>query len=130
MVDDGTVDQQSLYSAIRNKDINTVRMLLKDNRVDPSEDDMYSVQVAVVEGEPTILHLLITDRRVTMTDSLVQWAIWDATETDNTEIVKVLLAYYLENDRKLSNVYLRNTIRLAEDGIARLLQDVMHRWWN
>lgn len=60
------------YNINDNGHTNVVKLLLKDSRVDPSEDDNYSIEYASYNKHMEIIKLLLQDHRVRKTLTLRQ----------------------------------------------------------
>ena len=56
--------QEKFYKAIKNNDINNVKSLLNDKRIDPSYDNNFAIQLASQNGHIDIVKLLLKDKRV------------------------------------------------------------------
>ena len=56
--------QEKFYKAIKNNDINNVELLLKNEKINPSKDNNYAVQLASENGHIDIVNLLWQDQRV------------------------------------------------------------------
>ena len=56
--------QEKFYKTIKNNDINNVELLLKNEKINPSKDNNYAVQLASENGHIDIVNLLWQDQRV------------------------------------------------------------------
>jgi hypothetical protein len=70
-----------------------VRLLLSDERVDPSADTNYAIQVASENGHVEVVRLLLSDERVDPSDGK-NGAIRCASKNGHIEVVKLLLSDY------------------------------------
>jgi hypothetical protein len=68
-----------------------VKLLLADERVDPSAEDQYPIRFASAAGQLEVVKLLLTDKRVDPSAER-QYAIRWASEKGHLEMVKLLLA--------------------------------------
>ena len=89
-------------------DLNTenfeaVRLLLQDNRVDPSADNNYAIRKASENGHTEIVKLLLQDYRVNPAD-VNNYAICSTSLNGHTEIVKLLLQDNRVNSSNLNGV--------------------------
>ena len=56
--------QKRFYKAIENNNINNVKLLLNDKRVDPSDDNNWAIKLASQNGHVDIVNLLWQDQRI------------------------------------------------------------------
>ena len=82
--------QTQFYEAIQINDIQNVKSLLKDKRVDPSYRNNSSIQFASENGHFNIVKLLLKDKRVDPSDNN-NWAIKLASQNGHVDILKLLL---------------------------------------
>ena len=108
--------QEKFYKAIKKNDINNVKLLLKNENVNPSKNNNWSIQLASENGHVDIVKLLLKDTRVNPSDSN-NWAIQIASENGHFDIVNLLWQVQrvkdtLENDNKeLYNELIKNDIK-------------------
>ena len=76
--------------AIRNGDLDMVKILLLDNQFDPSYDSNHAIRVASKQGHMEIVKILLLDPRVNPTDS-DNSAIRLASQNNHPGIVKLLI---------------------------------------
>ncbi len=81
----------ALLSAARNGNYLATKVLLSDQRVDPSDDDNQAIVLASLKGHTEVVKLLLADQRVDPSDNDNK-AIFVASLEGHTEVVKLLLA--------------------------------------
>jgi hypothetical protein len=81
--------QETLYTAIRNDNLELVERLLKDSCVDPSADNNYAIRLASEKGHLAVVDRLLQDSRVNPSDNDNK-AIKHAEARGFTEIVELL----------------------------------------
>jgi len=81
---------QEFIDAVKNNDVNQVKVLLNDERVDPSADDNYAIRYAAENGRSEVVRLLLQDGRVDPSAD-DNYAIRNAARNSNTEVVRLLL---------------------------------------
>jgi len=81
--------QNYFKEAILQNHTNTIKILLKDKRVNPADDDNYAIKRASYNGHLEIVKLLLKDKRVNPADDNNYAIIW-ASENGHLEIVKLL----------------------------------------
>jgi len=82
--------QEEFNNVIIDDDIEIIKTLLKDNRVDPSDRDNYAIKVASTNGHTETVKLLLQDDRVDPSDNnnmAIRWA----SNNGCTGVVKLLL---------------------------------------
>jgi ankyrin repeat protein len=79
-----------LKEAVKNNDINNVKLLLQENEIDPSANSNMSIRVAAEYGYTEILTLLLNDNRVDPSD-YEDDAFRYAAEKGHLDIAKILL---------------------------------------
>jgi hypothetical protein len=62
------IEIEEIEKAIRKNDINKVKSLLNDKRVDPSKSNNWLIQIASKFGFFDIVELLLTDKRIDPSD--------------------------------------------------------------
>jgi hypothetical protein len=80
-----------IYFASEKGRSDLVKLLLTDNRIDPSVDDQLPIRRASWQGHPEVVKLLLADKRVDPSAE-DQYAIQFASENGHVEVVKLLLA--------------------------------------
>ena len=82
--------QEEFYSAIENGQLEVVKALLEDKRVDPSDDKNLAIQRASSCGHLEVVKALRKDKRVDPSDDnnlAIRWA----SKNGRVEVVKLLL---------------------------------------
>ena len=94
--------QQKLVQAIRNKDIDNIKMLLNDDDVEPSNLDMNFISYFSKNGNEKIVELLLKDKRVSPSHCN-NYAVRYAAKNGHLNIVKLLLNDNRVNPSDCSN---------------------------
>ena len=82
--------QEQFYKAIKENNIQSIKLLLKNDKVNPSKDTNYPIRFASINGFFDIVKLLLNDKRVDPS-KYDNWAIQLASENGHVGIVKLLL---------------------------------------
>lgn len=98
--------QEEFFQSIEENNINNVKLLLKDERVDPSNKDNYAILLASKNGYYNIVKLLLKDKRVDPSD-LNNLAIQYASQNRHFEVVD-----FLWNDKRIKNSLMNNDFDL------------------
>ena len=111
---------QLLLDAIKRDDLEVVRKLLEDPRVDPTVNDNWAIQVASDNGHLEVVRLLLADPRVDPSAD-DNWAIRQASENDHLEVVRLLLADPRVDPSVDDNWVIRQASENGQTEIVRLL---------
>jgi hypothetical protein len=90
------IKQEQFNRAIKVNDINTVKLLLKDSRVDPSDSNNSAIKISSRRGYLDIVNLLLYDTRVNPSNE-DNYAIRYASTYGHINVVKILL-----NDKRVN----------------------------
>tara|TARA_B100000073_G_scaffold341533_1_gene343062 strand:- start:1311 stop:1730 length:420 start_codon:yes stop_codon:yes gene_type:complete len=90
--------QNKLYTCIKKNDIENVKLLLKNKKVDVSDEDNLAIELASTSGHFDIVKLLLDDKRVDPTDNR-NWTIQSTYEKAYYDILASL------NDKKNFNIF-------------------------
>lgn len=87
--------QEHFLSKVKEGDVKAVRELLKDSRVDPSDDFDAAIRWASKKNHGNIIRLLLNDPRVdpSVQDNYVLKNVYKDYSFENVELVKMLLKY-------------------------------------
>ena len=97
-----------------------MKLLLKDERVDPSADSNYAIQWTCSNGHVEIVKLLLADERVDPSAGN-NYAIREACENGHVEVVKMLLADERVDPRADNNFAIRTACINGHVEIVKLL---------
>jgi len=81
--------QEQFYDYIENNDINNIKSLLNDKRIDPSDENNLAFILASDKGHFDIVKLLLKDKRVNPSDRN-NWAIQLASQNGYFDIINLL----------------------------------------
>ncbi|KAG5460178.1 MAG: ankyrin repeat-containing domain protein [Olpidium bornovanus] len=117
---DPSTGSNCLVNACLNENVEIVRMLLEDGRIDMSADEGRALQTAVVEGNYEIVELLMSAEGIdpACKDNL---AIRTASAKGYTDIVRRLLADPRVDPSLQHNCALRKAVRQGHVDIVKLL---------
>ena len=108
--------QEQFYDYIEKNDINNVKLLLKDKRVNPSDRNNWAIQLASQNGYFDIFKLLLEDNRVDPSDKN-NCAIILASHNGHVAIVNLLWQdqrvkdTLKVDDKELYNELIKNDIK-------------------
>jgi ankyrin repeat protein len=97
-----------------------VRLLLSDNRVDPSACDSYAIKWASQNGHDKVVRLLLSDNRVDPSD-INNYAIKMASHNGHVEVVRLLLSDNRVDPSADDNEAIRSASENRHDKVVRLL---------
>ena len=89
--------QYEFNNAIDINDQDVIKLLIKDNEVDPALDDNFAIRCSSRNGNLNVVKLLLKDNRVDPS-ALFNFAIYNADRNKFTNIVKLLW-----NDKRVKN---------------------------
>ena len=107
--------QEQFNQAVKSNDIKNVKLLLNDNRVNPSDLNNWAIIEASMGGHTDIVKLLLNDNRVN--PAAYNWAIINASIEGHCDIVNLLwqdqrVKNSLKNDNeKLYNQLIKKDIK-------------------
>ena len=112
--------QEKFDLAINNNDIKNVKLLLKDKRVNPSNNNNSAILLASQNGHLEIVKLLLKDKRVDPSES-VNYAIEYAFKNGHLDIVKKIW-----RDKKIKLTLKNNNSELYNELIQEDIKNKVH----
>ena len=98
--------QEEFEESIENSDIENVRLLLKDNNVNPADEQNWAIRYTSVFGYINFVKLLLKDKRVDPSD-YANYAITHAYKNGHLNVVKLLW-----KDIRVKNTLQENDLQL------------------
>ena len=108
--------------ACNSGDIEVVKLLLADERVDPSSNKNKSIEKASQNGHADVVRLLLADNRVNPADQDNE-AIKNASENGHADVVRLLLADNRVNPADQDNEAIKRASEYGYADVVKLLLD-------
>jgi len=111
---------EAIRLASKNGQVEVVKELLKDSRVNPAATNNYAIQLASEYGHADVVKLLLADKRVNPA-VYENYAIQLASEYGHADVVKLLLADKRVNPAAYDNEAIKLASENGHTGVVKLL---------
>ena len=105
--------QNNFNEAVENNDIEKVKSLLNDQRVDPTDSDNYALYISSTSGFVEIVDLLLKDKKINPS-SYENEAIRYASDFDHIYVINLLW-----EDKRVKNTLKKDDLKLHDKLIQK-----------